>query len=107
MWRTWTRLRRIPERVLRMEVLGRREDGRAATHLIEVRLSPACETKEDSFRNTSEESEGCCRAQLEKGGGGMVANLKKEGNKPAKKSRFQSSYTWRLMRRFNLAQTRN
>lgn len=65
MWRAWTRLRCIPERVLRMEVLGRTEDGIAATHLIEVRLSPACETKEDSFRNTSEEGEGCCRAQLE------------------------------------------
>lgn len=84
MWRAWTRLRCIPERVLRMEVLGRREDGRAATHLIEVRLSPACETKEDSFRNTSEECEGCCRAQLERGGS-LVANLKNEGNKPAKK----------------------
>lgn len=85
MWRAWTRLRCIPERVLRMEVLGRTEDGRAATHLIEVRLSPACETKEDSFRDTSEEGEGCCRAQLERGGGGLVANLKNEGNNPAKK----------------------
>lgn len=37
--------------------------------LIEVRLSPACETKEDGFRSASPEVEGGCRAQLEKGGG--------------------------------------
>jgi len=38
-------------------VSGGREDGGAVTHLTEVKLSPACETKEEL-----EEGEGCCRA---------------------------------------------
>lgn len=37
--------------------------------LIEVRLSPACETKEDGFRSASPEVEGGWRAQLEGGVG--------------------------------------
>lgn len=50
------------------------EDGRAVTHLIEVKQSAAGETKEEGLRRTqSEEGEGCWRGQLE---GGLAANLK-------------------------------
>lgn len=55
--------------------------------LIEVRLSPACETKEDGFRSASPEVEGGCRAQLEKGGGvggvAVVGGNSKEGEQEA------------------------
>lgn len=105
MWRAWTLLHCIPERVLRMEVLGRREDGRAATHLIEVRLSPACETKEESFRNTSEEGEGCCRAQLEREEVWLQTSKTRVTN--LQKKQVSVAMHWSLMRRFNLAQTRN
>lgn len=59
------------------------EDGKAAARLIEVRLSPACETKVDGFRSASPEVEGGGRAQLERGGGGAVVGgkLKRTGAK--------------------------
>ncbi len=50
------------------------EDGRAVTHLTEVKLSRACEKKEEGLRKTSsKEGEGCCKAQLE---GGLIPKLK-------------------------------
>lgn len=52
------------------------EDGRAAAaRLIEVRLSPACETKEDGFRSASPEVEGGWREQLEREGGRVVVEV--------------------------------
>lgn len=57
------------------------EDGRAAARLIEVRLSPACETKEDGFRSASPEVEGGWRAHLERGVCGGGEGLKRRGAK--------------------------
>lgn len=67
------------------------EDGKAAARLIEVRLSPACETKEDGFRSASPEVEGGWRAQLEKGGGPAVVGgkLKRTGAKTYKQESNQ------------------
>ncbi len=62
----WMRLNTSAPRLwMVMEKLwGGREDGRAAAHLIEVKLGSAWETKEEGLRKTlSEEGEGCWRAQ--------------------------------------------
>lgn len=57
MWCTWIRLHCISEYGYGGKFEGGTEDGRAAT---QVKLSTACETKEEDLRKTSpEDGEGC------------------------------------------------